>query len=104
MRHILFTLLLIILSTKSYYSQIFESNLLIFSPATCTTCCDGSFTITPLGCTPGTYSITASAPIVPNITTNGFEYSNVCYGTYIFTLTSNSCPRELLVIPVDMEQ
>ncbi len=92
MKNITKILVLIICLAKNSYSQTLMSNPSVICPASCTTCCDGSFTITPLGCTLGTYSIIASAPITPILTASGFEYTNVCYGVYVFTLTSNNCP------------
>lgn len=56
----------------------------------CPSCCDGSFTVTPSGCSGYTVDIMPNFGIgAPTILGNDWIYANVCAGTYSIIVSAN---------------
>lgn len=56
----------------------------------CPSCCDGSFTVTPSGCSGYTVDIMPNFSIgAPTLVGNDWIYSNVCAGTYSIIVSAN---------------
>lgn len=56
----------------------------------CPSCCDGSFTVTPSGCSGYTLDIMPNFGIgAPAIVGNDWIYANVCAGTYSIIVSAN---------------
>ncbi|MBS1650930.1 MAG: T9SS type A sorting domain-containing protein [Bacteroidetes bacterium] len=57
----------------------------------CSSCCDGSFTVTPSGCSGYTVDIQPNFGIgSPTIVGNNWIYANVCAGTYSIIVSATS--------------
>ncbi|MBI3518114.1 MAG: T9SS type A sorting domain-containing protein [Bacteroidetes bacterium] len=56
----------------------------------CPSCCDGSFTVTPSGCSGYTVDIMPNFSIgAPTIVGNDWIYANICAGTYSIIVSAN---------------
>ena len=80
----------ILLAADKVNGQVVTFSILT-TPPTCSTCCNGSFTVTMAGCS--SYTI-GTTPFIgaPTMSANVAVYSNVCNGTYtVMVIGSTPC-------------
>lgn len=86
--------LLILIMALSCFTFITRAQTVTITHTTtlpsCPSCCDGSFTVTPSGCSGYTVDIMPNFGIgAPTIVGNDWIYANVCAGTYSIIVSAN---------------